>query len=183
MEFPYQRLRTGGNVLVAAQAARIHTFSLRDGSHLGSWSHPKAASSKTAPEGENGAGSAVSAVENQENGAEERQVSSAKRRKIEAGDGPGGEEPEAQASEATGQGAQGAKTKNYKGKKHNHAGAKETRAEPPIVTALELSPDSRHVVAVTGQDKTIWVLAHDDNGTLTQLSTRYGPSFRWPPSR
>lgn len=177
MEFPYQRLRVSGNILVAAQAARIHTFSLGDGSHLGTWSHPKAESSHTAPDKENGAEGVVTSLGNQENGSEVGQVPPAKRRKLDAEDGSGEADAEAQTPEGDGQGAVGKKAKKPKGEKQKHDAVREAAAERLVVTVLEITRDRRHVVAVTGQDKTIWVFEHDGNGTLTQLSNRYALFF------
>lgn len=42
-----------------------------------------------------------------------------------------------------------------------------------MVISLESTSDGQHVVAVTGQDKTVWTFEHDGKGKLKQLSERY----------
>lgn len=42
----------------------------------------------------------------------------------------------------------------------------------PLVQCMSVTADGKHVVAVTGSDKTIWVYEHDGNGQLTLLSQR-----------
>ncbi|KOS18876.1 tRNA (guanine-N(7)-)-methyltransferase non-catalytic subunit trm82 [Escovopsis weberi] len=45
----------------------------------------------------------------------------------------------------------------------------------PVVTHLTSSADGRHLLAITGHDKVIWVLAHDGAGRLAELSRRTMP--------
>lgn len=42
----------------------------------------------------------------------------------------------------------------------------------PMVQCMSVTADGKHVVAVTGSDKTIWVFEHDGNGQLILLSQR-----------
>lgn len=44
--------------------------------------------------------------------------------------------------------------------------------ERPFIQGLYATTDSRHLVAITGSDKTIWVFEHDGAGNLKQLSQR-----------
>ena len=44
--------------------------------------------------------------------------------------------------------------------------------ERPFVQGLYATTDGRHLVAITGSDKTIWVFEHDGAGNLKQLSRR-----------
>jgi tRNA (guanine-N(7)-)-methyltransferase subunit TRM82 len=44
--------------------------------------------------------------------------------------------------------------------------------ERPFVQGLYTTSDGRHLVAITGSDKTIWVFEHDGAGNLKQLSQR-----------
>ena len=44
--------------------------------------------------------------------------------------------------------------------------------ERPFIQSLAATTDGRHIVAITGCDKTIWVLEHDGAGNLKQLSQR-----------
>ncbi|KAK2073083.1 hypothetical protein P8C59_007392 [Phyllachora maydis] len=45
----------------------------------------------------------------------------------------------------------------------------------PFVQNLRATPEGRHVVAVTGTDKTLWVFEHDGQGNLKLLSQRAMP--------
>lgn len=44
--------------------------------------------------------------------------------------------------------------------------------ERPFLHALSVTPDGRHLVALTGSDKTIWVFERDGSGHLKLLSQR-----------
>ncbi len=56
------------------------------------------------------------------------------------------------------------KRKHFKHEQHS--------AEKPFVQGLYTTTDGRHLVAITGSDKTIWVFEHDGAGNLKQLSQR-----------
>ncbi|KAL2891709.1 tRNA (guanine-N(7)-)-methyltransferase non-catalytic subunit trm82 [Ceratocystis lukuohia] len=47
--------------------------------------------------------------------------------------------------------------------------------DKPIITLLSVTSDGKHVVAVSGHDKTIWVFEHDGRGKLMQRSKRTMP--------
>lgn len=49
------------------------------------------------------------------------------------------------------------------------------QSELPFVILLAATEDGNHLVAVTGQDKTIWVFEHDGKGNLKELSQRVMP--------
>ncbi|KAI0482818.1 hypothetical protein GGR56DRAFT_685847 [Xylariaceae sp. FL0804] len=49
------------------------------------------------------------------------------------------------------------------------------QAELPFVTILTATEDGKHLVAVTGQDKAVWVFEHDGRGILKELSQRVMP--------
>lgn len=42
----------------------------------------------------------------------------------------------------------------------------------PMIQCMVVTKDGKHLVAVTGSDKTIWVFEHDGNGKLTKISQR-----------
>lgn len=47
--------------------------------------------------------------------------------------------------------------------------------DSPCVVLLRSTGDGKHIVAVTGQDKTVWVLEHEGRGELKELSQRWVP--------
>ncbi|KAL1899651.1 tRNA (guanine-N(7)-)-methyltransferase non-catalytic subunit trm82 [Ceratocystis pirilliformis] len=47
--------------------------------------------------------------------------------------------------------------------------------DKPIITLLSVTSDGKHVVAVSGHDKAIWVFEHDGRGKLMQSSKRTMP--------
>ncbi len=47
------------------------------------------------------------------------------------------------------------------------------KPELPFVVLLTATEDGSHVIAVTGQDKTLWVFEHDGKGSLKEVSQRY----------
>ncbi|KAJ3472512.1 hypothetical protein NLG97_g10928 [Lecanicillium saksenae] len=59
--------------------------------------------------------------------------------------------------------------------------AKDQRKKPnpvpdrPVIIQLATSPTGNYVVAVSGNDKAVWVFSHDGEGHLTELSKRIMP--------
>ena len=155
----FQCLKAGGNVLVAAQGQCIHTFSLDDGSHLTTWKHPDC---------ENPYEASWPGKQGDRNGDE---APGAKRRKLN-----GGVEqlvvPEDTQPSRTGEDSirENDTSKTQKQKKLE---SKPKHQELLLVTDIAATADFRHVVAVTGQDKTIRVFEHDGAGKLRLLSERY----------
>ncbi|KAI3328406.1 hypothetical protein F4824DRAFT_483547 [Ustulina deusta] len=49
------------------------------------------------------------------------------------------------------------------------------KPELPFVVLLTATEDGSHVIAVTGQDKTLWVFEHDGKGSLKEVSQRAMP--------
>lgn len=166
---PYQCLGICGNIIIAAQGSRIRSFNTKL-ELLASWRHP----GKTAAEG-----AKETTGPNLEDGSPP-----AKRRRTSAADVSG--VPEAQdedrAQSADGVPALPPPTYGKKGKSKKQA--KPSRQveslDRPFVQNLRATPEGRHVVAVTGTDKTLWVFEHDGQGNLKLLSQRYvwiaGPS-------
>lgn len=96
--------------------------------------------------------------------------------------------PSAEGAEEKDATATTAKRRGKKAKNRNKAAARDGAAAPeqkhsnrarvpdrPVVTHLASTASGGHVVAVTGHDKTLWVLAHDGAGGLAQLSRRAMP--------
>ena len=45
--------------------------------------------------------------------------------------------------------------------------------DSPCIVLLKSTDDGKYIVAVTGQDKTVWVLEHVGRGELKELSQRW----------
>ncbi|KAI2629728.1 hypothetical protein GGR54DRAFT_586249 [Hypoxylon sp. NC1633] len=164
MNIPYQCLSRLGqsSILCAAKGTSIHTFELDGGpSFLSSWSHPKTeqASSSKGP-----------VQESRGNDEQENDKHPSKKRKLDSDEKPRdvGEPSQSDTvvveAEANGNGQK-------KPKPDHHS----QRTELPFVALLTSTEDGSHVVAVTGQNKTLWVFEHDGNGMLKELSHRVMP--------
>jgi tRNA (guanine-N(7)-)-methyltransferase subunit TRM82 len=72
------------------------------------------------------------------------------------------------------QGGQDSAPKDQQGKK-KHVKHEQSSNEKPFLQGLYTTTDGRHLVAITGSDKTIWVFEHDGAGNLKLLSQRQVP--------
>jgi tRNA (guanine-N(7)-)-methyltransferase subunit TRM82 len=158
MKLPYQQIQVNGNVIFTARGGKIHTFSLSTGAWLSSWRHEQA--KQDSASGATSAGNADGPP--------------AKRQKTEAAQAAqAAKDPEASSETALKSGELAQKDK--KGSRNGPTGRKAVSRPPeqPLITHLRCTDDGSHVVAVTGHDKSIWVFAHDGEGSLTQLTQRY----------
>ena len=153
MELPYHVLKVCGGVVFAARGSNIYSF---DSSleYVSAWEYPVKpakvqdvlpSESKTSPAPEG---------------------PPTKRRKVEPAQEP---TPKENGDEnGVAEDATAPETKiRRKGKQYNKG-----LSDLPFVQGLYPTSDGRHVVAVTGSDKTLWVFEHDGAGKLTQLSQR-----------
>lgn len=173
MALPYQRVGTLGEsatILCGSKGATIYTFDVASRALLSSWSHPLSRKSAT----EAGAEEAVAG----DAGEPESDQPPSKKRKLESNgegsvEGQQGPDAPAESTETAANGKAQGKKKQQKPKRAT------TRPleERPFVVLLAATRDGSHVVAVTGQDKAIWVLEHDGKGGLKELSQRYGLCF------
>ncbi len=154
MQLPYHILiRCGEDGFVAAQGHNIH--GLGSGlQHQSTWSHPLA-------DQQNVSGAPPPATEKPPT----PEGPPSKRRRVNPGqdseqNGEGNGETAETPAPAAQNGKQG------KGKKAPNPN------ERPFIQSLAATADGRYVVAVTGCDKTIWVLENDGKGNLRQLSRR-----------
>ncbi|KAI1382227.1 hypothetical protein F4677DRAFT_440027 [Hypoxylon crocopeplum] len=164
MNLPYQYLSRLGqsSILCAAKGTSIHTFDLEAGpSFLSSWTHPltrQAGNDKP------------SAQEGQNLDEQETDQPPSKKRKLDSGGKPNVEGETSQGdSKAVEAEANGNGQKKPKSERRGQ------QAELPFVILITATEDGSHVVAVTGQDKTLWVFEHDGKGTLKELSQRVVP--------
>jgi tRNA (guanine-N(7)-)-methyltransferase subunit TRM82 len=170
MAFPFQCLSPLGRdgVLCAAKGSSIFTFGA-DGALLSSWHHP-AAQSKT-DTNTDPAGEEKQEAEVPQEQADESSPPS-KRRKIGSDTvvDAAAEEPTGETAAPLDEKANGGNQKKSKKEKSNRPDR--PLLEHPFVILLKATPDGSHVIAVTGQDKSIWVFEHDGSGQLKELSRR-----------
>ncbi|KAI2638146.1 hypothetical protein GGS21DRAFT_509955 [Xylaria nigripes] len=153
-----------GSIFCAAKGSSIHTFDLTASpQQLFSWAHPSSKRTKSS--------NAVNEAQNDDVNTEqtEQDQPPSKRRKID----PDNAGPDIQA-----EGEQDAPETPGTGKKNKKkAGANWSapKQEAPFVVLLTATSDGSHVIAVTGQDKTLWVFGHDGKGALKEISQRAMP--------
>ena len=160
---PYQRIEVRKDILLAARGLDIHTFSIRSGAHLSSWQYPKLACG-TGGNPEQKAKSPAGEV-----GEEDISDPPAKRRKIEES----GSERRAKHNEGENEQGQTMDRKEESTKKNKTR--QKAPPQPPeqaMICLIVSTTDGKHVVAATSHNKVIWVLEHDGNGNLKDISQR-----------
>lgn len=164
---PYQCLEVAGNFLVAASGHELHTFNLETGDQVSTWACPAPITdsklSKSATETEKVVLNIT--PESEENAEAGPDDPPAKRRKISDN-----EKKEVQEEENAVESKSNGRTK-----------AKQLRpatdgSVAPNFNALASTKDGRHVIGVTGEDKSVRVFEHE-NGVLKQISERYAEFF------
>lgn len=154
---PYQCLQKADNFLVAARGSSIDLFSLEDLSLLSTWTCPTVQAPNT-----KGTSQSTTQQSPDPTNAEASHLSPpAKRRKLS--DDNTTQEPDDVAQKA-------------KRKQNSRSDSVESGLEAPAVTTLAVTKAGRHVIAVTGEDKTVRVFeitVNDDNKHyLKSLSQR-----------
>lgn len=153
MALPYHLVKVCGSTVFAAQGSDIHSFT-SGLEYVSTWKYPvQQRSEPSAPP-----------VEAQESPAPEGPP--AKRRKVANND-----------QEPTSNGHVAASSTDGRVKSKKAAPYDDPANERPFVQGLYATPDGRHLIAVTGSDKTIWVFEHDGSGNLKQLSQRQAGPF------
>ncbi|KFY45025.1 hypothetical protein V494_01197 [Pseudogymnoascus sp. VKM F-4513 (FW-928)] len=159
----YQCVEVVGEYLVGASAHKLQTFNLCDGSQVSSWACPdqlnKAAltsQSEAANDGDELQGSGTPTVEVA--GSDSNQP--AKRRKLS--------DPSNEESSSVSKASKGERPRPCSQRTATNASLY------PNIVALTSSNDGKYVIIVTGEDKTIRVLHHED-GHLQQISARSMP--------
>ncbi|KFY93690.1 hypothetical protein V500_03571 [Pseudogymnoascus sp. VKM F-4518 (FW-2643)] len=159
----YQCVEVVGEYLVGASAYKLQTFNLCNGSQVSSWRCPDqlnktalATQSEPTNDEDGLQGSVAPSIEAA--GSDSNQP--AKRRKLS--------DPSNEESSSVGKAPKGEKPRAC-----SQRTATNTSTYPNIV-ALTSSNDGKYVIIVTGEDKTIRVLQHDD-GHLQQISERSMP--------
>ena len=156
---PYQFLCPAGpdGIHCVSRGGSILTFSV-DGTHLSTWHHPSALSQ---PQQNEEASVPEETVEARD--PEDGQTPPSKRRKTD-------DEAEPPAAAA-------AKTSK---KQIQRKTRPKSPLDSPCVVLLKSTDDGKYIVAVTGQDKTVWVLEHEGRGELKELSQRWVSPRRLP---
>ncbi|EHA58381.1 hypothetical protein MGG_04468 [Pyricularia oryzae 70-15] len=177
MHLPFQRILVCGEVLFCAQGGTIHAFNIKDHSYLGKWDHPDSAKEAEAQK-ELAEQKATKEVHEDSHDAEESVEDGppSKRVKLDPRSSTL-TDTAATGSPASGNGT-GAESTNGEGKGRPKKGSRMAAPIPsdlPWVAILVATSDSRHLVAVSGHDKTIWTFSHDGAGKLTELSKRSMP--------
>ncbi|KFA61450.1 hypothetical protein S40285_03437 [Stachybotrys chlorohalonatus IBT 40285] len=190
MKIPYNRLCVGGDVLFAARGGKIHTFNLQDGSHISTWHHPDVelvanAIKELEEAGKQDAPAAdlviVPTPDSDEPPAKRQRLTDDEAASAAEGTAPvppsdvqeSGAQPDAGGTKGQGE------KKNKKNKKTKQGGEKKTTVsrvpDRPVITHLVGTSDGKHLVVITGHDKTIWVFDHDGKGNISQFSKRTMP--------
>ncbi|KAG8419818.1 tRNA (guanine-N(7)-)-methyltransferase non-catalytic subunit trm82 [Metarhizium acridum] len=173
---PYNRVQTIGNILFATRGGKIHSFNLSDHNHISTWQHPdiekhiRESDSKTEPKDE------TKTPTDAENVPEtEESEPPAKRQKVAEGDlnFPVGDATATKEENVQKKG-KGGKGKG-KGDNHGDKSRMGRVVDRPLITLMTCTDDGKHLIAVSGHDKSVWVFEHDGEGQLTQLSQRVMP--------
>ena len=183
MKVPYNHVHASGDILFAARGGKILSFSLLNGSHISTWKHPDLDKAFVGA-GDNAAvGSEEASAANPDTGsANEEQERPVKRQKVDGQDSAAVAEGQASnlgghlkdaakldQKEGQTQGKKNKKNKGDSGKDHSKVSR---AADRPAIIQMKSSPDGKHLLAVSGSDKTLWVFGHDGEGHMTQLSHR-----------
>lgn len=175
MKIPYNLVCTHGGVLFAARSGQIHTFNLADGSLISTWKHPdveKVANAvRTIAEDEKieQAAGAAQIAQNEEAQAEGEGPPAKRQKTTSDEDLSASKVTEKLAKEDESAGQSGKK----KWKKNKGSSRRQHVPNRPLITHMLGTADGKHLLAISGHDKAIWVFEHDGAGNLTQLSQRF----------
>ncbi|KAF4968133.1 hypothetical protein FSARC_4408 [Fusarium sarcochroum] len=184
MKIPYNVVHVSGNVLFAARGGKIHSFSLKDGTHISSWKHPdvdkvdaavKAISGDVSSEKPVSQDSVVAEGEDDDEPPVKRQRTEEPKDETATAEADAQEEvkdTEDKKPEAKKKGGKKSKDRRNQQKKDHNISRVPDR---PVITHLTSTSDGSHVLAITGHDKAIWVFESDGKGVLTELSKRALP--------
>ncbi|OLN88750.1 tRNA (guanine-N(7)-)-methyltransferase non-catalytic subunit trm82 [Colletotrichum chlorophyti] len=192
MKIPYNCLQPSGNVIFAARGGKIHSFSLQDGSHISTWKHPDVekvtaaatsvpkteillSPSELTPSSPANKDSEPPAKRQKTGNGDEDEKETKDSEEQKDGDAMAVDElekPEQQKRDRR----KGNKRRqnNREGQQHNH-GVFARVPDYPVITIMTATSDGRHLLAISGHDKSLWVFEHDGKGQLKELSQRQMP--------
>ncbi|XDG06564.1 hypothetical protein ABKA04_006179 [Annulohypoxylon sp. FPYF3050] len=184
MNIPYQCLSQLGqsSIICAAKGASIHAFYLHafylkaGAPILSSWTHPLVKKVENSEPQEKTENENDITQEGRDPDEKENGQPSPKKRKLSFGEKAdvGGESGQT-ISGTVKPPLSGDRVKKEKQKQKQKSEPRAQLSELPFVILLAATEDGNHLVAVTGQDKTIWVFEHDGKGNLKELSQRVMP--------
>lgn len=170
MKLPFHGVQVCGDVLFAARGGAVHSFQLKDGTHVSSWRYTGPAKDEKPLTDKlviDVSGNSTPAPSQDEQGPPAKRVrleeAPAEAEESAQGKAPAGED---EGKDAVNKG--GMKSKKQMPK----AGVLSRPGERSMVNILTATKDGSYLVAVTS-DKSIWVFEHDGQGHLKQLSCRY----------
>lgn len=183
MKTPYSHVYTLDNVVFAARGGAIHSFNVVNGSHISTWKHPDVAKQVTAAaqvtENANPLEDTKDDVDMDAAPEVSDEPPAKRQRTSENCDAQAAGDAKAEAGDAQDP-QEGGKRKGKKSKNRSKGEGSyrlPQAPEKPLVVLITSTEGGKHVIAVTGHDKTIWVFEHDGEGNLKELSQRYGTKF------
>lgn len=163
MAVPYHLLKACGGMVFAAQGTDIHSFS-SNLEYISTWKYPVKPTENSA-EVATRATPDVSAPSTPEGPPAKRRRTETGKEEVSKDQAGNDNTPEPTAT-----------TEDAPVKKGRfHRSPVQVANEKPFINCLISSPDGHHLILTTGSDKTIWVLGHDGQGNLKQLSQRPMP--------
>lgn len=161
MQHPYQCLAECGNILLAASNSRIDSFNLKDGSYISSWICPTTLTGSTDLATDIVGSQPSAPLPDCTSVSDSVSNTPLKRRRLLD----------------TAERAKTIERVTEPPKNHRNQQPQQpttgTVTCPPTIISLTFTKTGNHVIAVTGDDKSIRVLEHQKNGSLMQLSFRY----------
>jgi tRNA (guanine-N(7)-)-methyltransferase subunit TRM82 len=165
---PYQCMARLGNILIAARGSSIDSLNISDGSLLSTWNCP----STPIPEVSNGNATPKKPA-SEVKPALEKSESSSVDVTLDVSGSPPAKKRRLSKDEEKQPPKELVSQNPPKKKQNNRSDAVASGLEAPAVIALAVTRDGKHVVAVTGEDKTIRVFQSLSNeGYLEQISQR-----------
>ncbi|KUJ22247.1 uncharacterized protein LY89DRAFT_714084 [Mollisia scopiformis] len=168
MRMPYQCMTRCGDILVAARGSSIDLFKLQDGSLLSTWNCSNHDNQNGKVSDGGGADLTTMLVTTQTSESSSVEIA------LDAASPPAKKRKLSHSEQSPNQ----TEPKNGKKKQNNRSAAVASGLEAPAVTVLASTTDRKHVVAVTGEDKSIRVfeiVTTDGVHILKQLSQRNMP--------
>lgn len=155
MKFPYSQVHVHDGIAFAARSGRIESFNLHSGGHLSTWVHPDTQSFVDSIKSFH--------TENTDD-ASTTEPPSKRQKTLEDNEGAG-------SASRTEERAQDEVKVEGPGKKAQKQ-PRPRKADRPVIIQITGTTDGKHIVAVSGHDKAIWVFEHAGTGQLRQLSKR-----------
>ncbi|TVY39124.1 tRNA (guanine-N(7)-)-methyltransferase non-catalytic subunit [Lachnellula occidentalis] len=169
MWMPYQCIERCGNLLVAARGSNIELFNLSDGSFISTWKCPTTQGTLKAKPPVKGTTPKLESQDSKSSSVDitiEASSPPTKRRKLS-----GGDDQDKNSTKDPKEDQKGGQKPTKKEKKLNYRlDAVASGLEAPAVIALAVTSDAQHVIAITGEDKSVRVFSLTSQDGLTHLN-------------